>query len=240
MVTSPAALPRADQPETQAPSAVGRKRQRWFELFLVLFVSLGSSVYNAVHILHYGVTPEMQRTSAKWIMGTAHETVMLLLLTYVLSRTGRKLKDIGLRWSLRDIGAGVLLCATSYAAYIAGAILLGFISWTSGPLHRGAKELFGGFSAFAIPFTLLNPFFEELIVRAYLMTEIRALTGSAALAVLASAVFQTSYHLYYGWWTALSMGLSFLVLSIYYAGWHRALPLIVAHEILDLVALFHP
>ena len=36
------------------------------------------------------------------------------------------------------------------------------------------------FSIFAVTLSLINPFFEELIVRAYMMTEIRALTGSAA------------------------------------------------------------
>jgi len=56
-----------------------------------------------------------------------------------------------------------------------------------------------------IPFSLLNPFFEELIVRAYLMTEIMDLTGSAMLAIATSVLLQASYHLYYGWFGALAL-----------------------------------
>jgi membrane protease YdiL (CAAX protease family) len=81
------------------------------------------------------------------------------------------------------------------------------------------------------------PKVEELIVRAYLMTGIRALKGSAALAVAASTVLQASYHLYYGWWTALAMGVQFLMLSLYFARWRRALPLVVTDGILDWVAV---
>ena len=84
---------------------------------------------------------------------------------------------------------------------------------------------------------LLNPFFEELIVRAYLMTEIRELTGSAWLAGAASVALQTAYHLYYGWERALSLGFLFLAFSIYYATRRKATPIVVAHGIFDIWGL---
>jgi membrane protease YdiL (CAAX protease family) len=87
-----------------------------------------------------------------------------------------------------------------------------------------------------VPFALLNPFFEELIVRAYLMTEVADLTGSSALAVAASVLFQWSYHLYYGWAGATSMAFMFLALSLYYARSRHALPIIVAHAFFDIYA----
>jgi membrane protease YdiL (CAAX protease family) len=96
----------------------------------------------------------------------------------------------------------------------------------------------GHIGYYSLPFLLLNPFFEELIVRAYLMTEIRELTGSATLAVIVSATVQTSYHLYYGWKGALAMGFMFLIFSIYYARKRRITPVILAHAVLDLAALF--
>jgi membrane protease YdiL (CAAX protease family) len=240
MATTPAELPLANQPAAPTNAAVERKGQRWFELCLVLALAFGSSVYNALHILRYGVTPDIQRTTGKWFMANVHEIVMLLLLGYVLSRTGRTLRDIGLRWSLRDAGAGVILCVFAYPAYYAGAVLIGYLLWASGihPARLGAKELYGGgFSVFEAMLSTVNPFFEELIVRAYLMTEIRTLTGSAAVAVAVSTALQTSYHLYYGWWTALAMGVPFLMLSLYFARWRQALPLVVTHEIFDWVAM---
>lgn len=87
----------------------------------------------------------------------------------------------------------------------------------------------------ALPFWLLNPFYEEMVVRSYLMTEIRELTGSVILSAVASVVLQTSYHLYYGWATALALGIQFVVFACYFAIWRRALPLAVAHGLFDLV-----
>jgi membrane protease YdiL (CAAX protease family) len=89
----------------------------------------------------------------------------------------------------------------------------------------------------AIPFSLLNPFFEELIVRAYLMTEVMELTGSSTLAVALSVGVQFSYHLYYGWVGAISLSFFFLVFALYYVRSSCALPVIVAHGFVDVYAL---
>jgi len=89
----------------------------------------------------------------------------------------------------------------------------------------------------AIPFALLNPFFEELIVRAYLMTEVLDLTGSATLAVFLSVGIQTSYHLYYGWERALSLSFGFLILALYYLRKRQAFPLITAHAVNDVLGI---
>lgn len=51
------------------------------------------------------------------------------------------------------------------------------------------------FSLWLLAFSLLNPFFEELIVRAFLISETVALSGSATIAVALSVAVQTSYHL---------------------------------------------
>jgi membrane protease YdiL (CAAX protease family) len=241
MAISQVAIPLPNEPDALAGDPDKPKAQRWLELFLVLGLTLGTSVYNALHILRYGMTPAMQRTTGTWIMGTVHELLGLALLAYVLSRTARTLKDIGLRLSLRDVGVGFILYAIAYATYFVGGTLIGIGFWSLGihPIVHGTKEFFGGFSIFQLPFSLVNPFYEELIVRAYMMTEIRALTGSSVIAVIASALFQASYHLYYGWRTALSLLLQFLVLAVYYARSRRALPLVVAHGLFDIVGIVH-
>ena len=102
-----------------------------------------------------------------------------------------------------------------------------------------ARRFFANPSMAALPFMILNPFFEELIVRAYLMTEISELTGSTLLAVMISVLVQTSYHLYYGLMGALSVAFIFLVFAIYYARSKRALPIVVAHELFDLIGFIH-
>ena len=60
------------------------------------------------------------------------------------------------------------------------------------------------------------------------------LTNSALLAVTASNVLQTAYHLYQGLQLALCEGALFLFFSIYYAKTNRIMPVILAHLYIDL------
>jgi len=128
----------------------------------------------------------------------------------------------------------------SYAAYGLGHALVQTIhhlvygTWATGPT---AIDFFGHPSVASIPLFLLSPIYEELIVRAYLMTEVIELTGSSALAVALSVGIQFSYHLYYGWAGALSLSLFFLALALYYARSRSVLPVIIAHGFVDVYVL---
>jgi membrane protease YdiL (CAAX protease family) len=168
------------------------------------------------------------------------ELTSLPLLGYVLSRRRLRFRDLGLRWSLRDLGAGLGVTLASYLTYIAGYLL---VHWSHGVLFLSTQsgltacEAFGHPSIMAIPLFLLNPLFEELIVRGYLMTEVKDLTGSWTLSAALSVAVQFSYHLYYGWQGAIALSFLFLVFAIYYARTRRATPIILAHGIFDLLAL---
>lgn len=86
----------------------------------------------------------------------------------------------------------------------------------------------------AIAFQFINPRYEELIVRAYPMTEIRQLTNSVSKAVILSALLQMSCHFYQSAPMAFGKGASFLVFSIYYAKTNRITPIILAHLYMDV------
>jgi membrane protease YdiL (CAAX protease family) len=79
--------------------------------------------------------------------------------------------------------------------------------------------------------------FEELIVRGYLMTEVRRFTGSILFAILCSVAVQTSYHFYQGGPLALAHAGGFMVFAGYYAKTNRILPVILAHAAIDMNAL---
>ena len=217
----------------------GSRALRWFEVALVLTFAVARPLVAAIYLLKRG-PGSIDTSASRWWSGTFYEVSALLLLWYVLRRSGRRLLDIGLQWSLRDVGVGLLVAVVGAAFYFFGAILLQAIhfaiyrSFASGP---SVRNFFSKPTWAAVPYFLLSPFFEELVVRGYLMTEIRGLTGSAAMAVVVSVAVQTSYHLYYGWWVALSIGFMFLAFSLYYARWRRALPVIAAHEFFDLLML---
>jgi membrane protease YdiL (CAAX protease family) len=230
------AAPRAVQVEISTVEV----RRRWFELFLVLFVSCGTPLLHSLYLLIKGPGVLPQISEMRWLAGLVQEVSSLLLLGYVLARRSRGIRDLGLRWSFRDVGVGLLVAGASFAAYMLGVLVVQLIHYTiyrtfaTGP--TGAT-FFSHPGPWAVPFMLLNPFFEELIVRAYLMTEVADLTGSSALAVAASVLFQSSYHLYYGWAGASSIAFMFLALSLYYVRSRRALPIIVAHAFFDIYAL---
>jgi membrane protease YdiL (CAAX protease family) len=217
------------------------KRQRWFEVGLVLLVAFGGSVLSAIFLLVHGPSAAAQHSNVGRLGVILHQTGALLLLGYVLSRRGLRFANLGLRWSLPDLWMGLLVTLVSTAAYRLGISSVQTIHylvygiWTTGPT---AKDFFGHPTVLSVLVSFLNPFFEELLVRAYLMTEILELTGSSALAVVLSVGVQFSYHLYYGWGGAASLSFFFLALALYYVRSRSALPVVVAHGLLDIFYLF--
>jgi len=216
-------------------------RLRWFELVLLLSIALSSSIFSSLHILITGQVITFYSPDSRWALSLFHEVTVLLLLGYILSRRKIRFADLGLRWSLGDLKSGLGLAIGSYCAYFTAYIFVHAIHHAIfGVAHSGitAQAAFGHAGISAVPFVLVNPFFEELIVRAYLMTEIKELTGSATLSAALSVVVQTAYHLYCGWERALSLGFLFLVFAVYYSRTRKATPIIVAHGAHDLIALF--
>lgn len=184
--------------------------------------------------------PQLQFQGLRWIESFVHEASLLVLTGYFLYRRGLRFADLGLRWTWRDIGPTLGVTVASYLFFMIGHFVM-FLARRGvvDPSYMGvsAQQVFGHPSIMAIPLILLNPFFEELIVRAYLMTEVSALTGSWVLAGVASVLLQTSYHLYYGWGTALALGWQFAVFAAYYAWRRRIAPVIVAHGIFDVIGM---
>jgi membrane protease YdiL (CAAX protease family) len=237
---APPAAPQPAAPQPASPE-IENRLLRWFELGLVLLIAFGSFFLSSFSY-YAGARPMPADWSQnmRWTTALFQESIALLLLGYVLARRKLRIRDLGLRWSFRELGPGALLAIASYLAYALGYAVLnavhrklfGAVAHTT-PLHT----LFGYASVMMLVFSVVNPFFEELIVRAYLMTEIKALTGSWALAALLSTAVQTSYHLYYGWTLALALGFQFLVFSVYYARTRRATPLVLSHGIFDLLGV---
>lgn len=216
------------------------KRRRVFEILLVCIIAFGASVYTSFYSLFdssYGSTP---RAEYVWAAQILREGSCLALVWYVLARRGKSFFDLGLKWSWKDFGWSVILAAAGSAAFrlVYTGIRYSGLAWAS--IHQAHDHvgnlLFGGgifLSTILVQF--LNPFFEELIVRAYLMTEIKYLTNSMTQAVIISTVLQTSYHFYQGAAAAFSHAATFLIFSIYYAKTNRIAPVILAHLYGDVV-----
>jgi CAAX amino terminal protease family. len=213
---------------------------RGFELSLVILVSCSTPFLNSFYVFLKGPGSFTQYPHFRWALGLTHEVVSLLLLAYVLSRRNLRLASLGFRWSAKDLLLGVPIAIGSYIAYAIGFFLVSLLHKTlfgSPAIAPSARAFFSHPGPAIVPYVLLTPFFEELIVRAYLMTELQELTGSSALAVMASVLVQASYHLYYGWVGALSIGFMFLAFAIVFLKTRRALPVISAHGLIDIYGI---
>ena len=218
------------------------RQMRVLELTLVCAVAFGGSILVSGYVLIFGnssVSGWGSSGALQWLHSLFNESISLVLLFYVLSRRGKSLSSLGLPREWKDIARSIALLFGGWlAVYAVYAVLYlsGLVALDHNASNmRVADTLFGG-GVFPVTFLFLflNPFFEELIVRAYLMTEIRQLTNSASKAIILSTVLQTSYHLYQGVPLALSNGALFLVFSIYYTKTNRIVPIILAHLYCDV------
>ena len=224
---------------------LGDRRLRIFELVLVCTIAFGGSILSSTWYAlpqNSGSYPASRTFSAgifKWGNSTLHEGASLALLWYVLVRRSRTFADLGLKWSKKDLGWSILLwISASVGAFaVYGAIHSAGLTMVSRweATERVDRHLFsGGVSVMTMVFQFVNPFFEELIVRAYLMTEVMQLTNSLTKAVILSTALQTSYHFYQGGPLAFADGSLFLIFSLFYAKTNRIMPIILAHLYLDV------
>jgi len=229
---------------SRADTSRKERQLQIFELLLVCFVGFGGALFLSLYILFTGTSPsEAVRGDFRWWYTILHQVGVLALLWYVLQRRSQSFSDLGLFWKAKEVAVAPLLWfVCSIVAYISKLIIrsLGGFPPGSDPNAKAAALLFSnGIGIATFIYQFINPFFEELIVRAYLITRIRELTNSLVLAIIASVAFQVSYHFYQGGWTALSYTGVFLVLSLYYAKTNRILAPILAHMIFDVSATLY-
>jgi len=175
---------------------------------------------------------------------TVDMVISLTVLAYVLQRSGRSFRDIGLRWCSKGLALalplwllGELINRVQMPVFFWLGQTFGQPGWH--PPDVGAMIHADGIEIATIAGVLLVGFFEELIVRAYLMTEIIARTNRTWLAVVISVAVQTSYHFYQGVPLALSHVFLFTLFAVFYAKTHSILPVAVAHSLVDLDSTWH-
>lgn len=213
--------------EPQSPSketALSKEPRRLRVCELILVVSAGYMIAAVSSLEDWWTAqgfPEIATDELYWIL---RDSFAISVLVYVLYRQGRSLKTIGFTTRVSDIFWGLSVWLFSYVMSEAVFSVLDAysVSYPEGPVPRHM----GWLTWLAV---VPSAAAEELIVRAYLMTEVAELTGRMWIAVLASVGFQTLYHLYQGTPHALVNAGSFFVAALFYASTRRATPVILAH-----------
>jgi membrane protease YdiL (CAAX protease family) len=150
----------------------------------------------------------------------------------------------GIRPSFRGCLQGCALALVAYVLYVGFAVVVGG-SWPEVARALAATRLLGGGLSWTtvIVASVINPFYEEIFVCGYVISvlaEPRAGAAQAvglATAVNVSALIRLSYHLYQGVAGVLAVVPLGLLFALWFARTRQLWPLIVAHAILDFVAL---
>ena len=199
-------------------------------------------IVGSVYFLLGGTAPGTSVQQGYRLWGAViTEGSSLALLWYVMGRQGKSWKDIGWSPCLRDIPRALgLFSLTTISTWVVYFPVQFAYRASSGHFltQKSLDWMFGfGISILSILFVCLNPFFEELIVRAYTISEVMNLGATRTLAVAISVAVQASYHLYQGAVNVLLLVVVFTVFSIYYTRTRRIAPVILVHLGLDLFAL---
>lgn len=237
-----------------------RSRLRW-EVGIVLALSFGASaVYAVVSILDRltrdaalaSQTATINRPLAErplfdlvyQLLAFAFGLAPVALVGFLLWRGTRPhLARLGLgapsdggRWRwLRETGGGAALAAL---IGIPGIGFYLFAKWVgiNATVVPTALDAFWWTVPVLVLQALRAALGEELIVVAYLFDRLRRLGMGPVATVVSSALLRGSYHLYQGFGGFIGNVIMGLVFGWAYQRWGRALPLIVAHWILDIVS----
>ena len=210
---------------------------------LVVGVAFGAATIGSLYAF---VTPFTERTPfGGWAVASSvwNELFAIGLLAYVLGRQGRRFAELGLRPAWTDLPRSFMLVAVSVLV-IAASLAVGAATYrmlTGRPVPP-SRDLIpfarAGIGLSTVILIALSALFEELIGRAYVISEIVALTDSRSLGIAISVLVQAVYHLYQGFPQALAAGAVFLVFSLYYVRTGLLFPIILAHLYLDALGMF--
>jgi membrane protease YdiL (CAAX protease family) len=216
-------------------------RERWIDLVFVIAVCLWHPLIASTYVVVHGSSAyQAGHPNLVVFGGILNELIGLMVLFYVLYRRHATVSYFGRKAESKDILRAIGLYLVQAVAMFLIAYVYAmtyFVSKGHFPTHIAAAKLLGiHASALWLIYTIVGPCFEELVVRGFLMTELSTLV-SVPVAVIASTLIQASYHLYQGVENVLMLAGVFLVSSLYYARTRRLMPVILAHLILDLLAL---
>ena len=231
-----------DQGQQSPGSESPTRRRRLLALGLVLSVSFAHFIAAAFYYLIEGSSQiDPASRSIRLIGALIAEVTSLLLLWFALSGQKRTWKDIGwnTKWSDLLHGLGLVLVVSVVVRVATTIFQLSYRSWAGHYLQpRSVHGILGfGISSLSIAFVLVNPFFEELIVRGYTMSEVISLSGSRPLAIFVSVFVQMSYHVYQGFLSGIGLTATFIVFSLYFSKTRRIAPVVLAHFWSDASAL---
>lgn len=167
-----------------------------------------------------------------------YEPIILLAIYWFLKQRGWQFNDLKLQPSLQSSGYGIILAACAYISFVAVWIIASFISpefvRTISQTNLVGKNI-SLLNIVAV--SIINPFFEELLIVGYVITLIRQVKGET-YAVNISVAIRMLYHLYQGPVGVMAIIPFGLICAYWYARKGKLWSVIVAHALFDFFGLY--
>ena len=160
------------------------------------------------------------------------ELVILVPLLWIGRTRGWSVATFGSRISWKGTGGGILLFVVAETASIGVTLGAQIIHPEQSPFTVGRLAVLA-----VLLISIINPFFEEVLETGYFIHSLQRFGMWPA--VLASALFRGLFHLQFGINAALGLFAFGVIFGFAYWRWRQLWPLIVAHSLTDMLALFY-
>jgi membrane protease YdiL (CAAX protease family) len=218
-----------------------QQKQIWIELGVVVLACVAYPLFVSYEDTHY--LPQFQRLAISSLLRSAASSAVVMFVIWKskepLSRFGIKRFDF-----LRDIVGGVglfvlmwvLRCGADYMLRTA----MGPQEFNEYVKHRAVTEIppptVAAEAIFLGAVALLGSLWQEMVMRAYLITRLEELVDSTVLAVLLATAAFVSYHTYEGNHDLLIVAIHGLLFAVFFCKFRRVAPLVLAHAIWNYLA----
>ncbi|MFT4235698.1 MAG: type II CAAX endopeptidase family protein [Microbacterium sp.] len=237
-----------------SPSAPPPRTRLWWEIGIVLALTLGkSAVYALLSLVRSLLAPEplsQQSTGlnstlssvAVWdviyrVLDIFFDLALVALVVYLLWEPGRSaLRRIGLEFSRLggDLGRAALLLVVIGVPGL-GLYVVGRLVGITVEVQASS-----GIQAYLIPILVLSAvragLLEEVILNGYLFDRLRRIGWSDWTIILAISLLRASYHAYQGFGSIIGNFVMGVVFAWCYRRWGRVMPLVMAHALIDTFA----
>ncbi len=203
------------------------------ELWLVVWVCGGLFVASSIVRL-------LQSHGAPVVVDAAHgltllgfEALLAIAFVPLLRTRGWTVQRVTVPWEARDIARAVAIFIAVYAIGLVAAYVTSLVGVTAKPPDiRVSSSLPWLLITFI---SVLNPIFEEFLYLGYVFNATKQY--GALVAVLGVVCLRVAIHLYQGPGALVQHLVIAVVLTMYYARTRRLWPVIMAHGVMDLLAL---
>jgi membrane protease YdiL (CAAX protease family) len=203
------------------------------EFATVILVAFGMFIMSSITAAFAGGPPVPLSNDA--MLGLVYyEIVILAALGMFLWMRGWRPADFGMSPTLKDTVIGGVLVAADYLAYIVAWGIYSLFASPGGDELPISTDLQ---TSNVVMLSLVNGFFEEVFVCGYLINALRK-KRSVAFAINVSVAVRLAYHLYQGPLCVTSIVPMGLIFGYWFARTGRLWPLVVAHALMDFLALW--